>query len=178
MGGLTSLGLMTGGNRVTAAQCGPCFGGGAFQQADVAPWPDVRCQTGRWGYPNLSLPYLLCHADTSTGQAQTEASQGESAGDAVPSGQTPRPKIAKNKTTAKWNRKQLWMNHQRWDPYFTYHWMLEGILEIISLRYQKRKLRPRRSPRPKSHNPMLIGPLSNDFLAHSQKYIDLHKFAV
>lgn len=92
---------MTGGSGVTAAQCGPCFGEGDFQETDVTSWPDIGCQTGRWGYPNLSLPYLPYHADTSAGQAQTEVSQGESAGGTVPSGQTPSHKIVENKTMAK-----------------------------------------------------------------------------
>lgn len=60
---------------------------------------DARQEGG--GYPNLSLPYLPYHADTSAGQAQTEVSQGESAGGTVPSGQMPSHKIVENKTMAK-----------------------------------------------------------------------------
>ena len=98
IGSLTSLCLM--GQReeiaVTAAQSKMCFGEGAFQQAGATLLPEIWCQRGRKGYPNLFLPSLWYHADASTGQAQREVSEEESAGDAVHSGQIPRHKAVKN----------------------------------------------------------------------------------
>lgn len=123
------------------------------------------------GCPKFSLLSFRHHTDASTGQAQREVSQEERAGDAVHSGHTPRHKTTKTWSRVKWDRERLQNNQQRLDSYLLRLNAGEDLRDYFT-QISKQESQGPRDHLAQGHTIyMLVGPFSNDFLAHSQKHI-------